>query len=244
MNSYPIIQTIGGLAKEETLFNISSNVMPNTFVLENDEPYPFYHGGNLPTGAKPISVFLMTKKKYSTEKILRISQNIFKYYDHTFDAVPGVICMNNETIPCIRLRDLHNYECIEELQKHFISEGVKFLKKRNVKTLAIIQLKKIFKLEEIGDGIYKDLDDPAMFYIKIPRQLSWRLFTQVTARVRNNVEKEDANFDAALAAIYTREILDVARIYAREMNLKRLQLIKEKYEDVIGKVEYNMQGKA
>ncbi len=243
MNSYPIIQTIGGLAKEETLFTLSSNVMPNTFVLENDEPYPFYHGGNLPTEVKPVSVFLMTKKKYSTEKILRISQNIFKYYDHKFDAVTGVICMNNETIPCIRLRELHNYECIEELQKYFLSEGVNFLKKRTLKTLAIIQLKKIFTIEEIAPGIYKDLDDPSMFYIKIPKQLSWRLFTQITARVRNNVEKEDANFDAALAAIYTRDILDVARIYAREMNLNRLKIIKEKYEDIISKVEYNMQGK-
>ena len=217
--------------------------MPNTFVLENDEPYPFYHGGNLPTEVKPVSVFLMTKKKYSTEKILRISQNIFKYYDHKFDAVTGVICMNNETIPCIRLRELHNYECIEELQKYFLSEGVNFLKKRTLKTLAIIQLKKIFTIEEIAPGIYKDLDDPSMFYIKIPKQLSWRLFTQITARVRNNVEKEDANFDAALAAIYTRDILDVARIYAREMNLNRLKIIKEKYEDIISKVEYNMQGK-
>ncbi len=239
MESNAIIQTIGGLAKEETLFNITSNVMPNTFVLENDEPYPYYHGGNLPNEAKPISVFLMTKKKYSTEKILRISQNIFSYYEHKFDAVPGVICFHNETIPCIRLRDLHNYECIEELQRHFVAEGVKFFKKRTIKALAVIQLKKLFNIVEIDKGIYRDLDDPSMFYIRLSKQLTWRMFSQISARVRNNVEKEDANFDAALAAIYTREILDVARIYAREMNITRLKTIKNKYEEIIAKIEYN-----
>ena len=65
MNPKTIIQTIGGVAKEETLFTLTTSVMPNTFVLENEEPYPGYHGKNLPSGSKPISVFLITKRKHS-----------------------------------------------------------------------------------------------------------------------------------------------------------------------------------
>jgi hypothetical protein len=233
MKTNKIVQTIGGVAKEETLFTLTTHIMPNTFVLENDEPYPFYHGINLPTEPKPVSVFLMTKDKLSTERILRINNSIRKYFDQPFDAVPGIICIHNETLPCIRLRGLDNYEIIGELQKHFFSEGIRFMKKRNIRALAVIQLKKLYNIEEIEDGIFCDVDDPSMFYIKIPKQLSWRMFTQVTARVRNNVEKEDANFDAALAAIYTKDILDVARIYAREMNVNRLKLIKLKYEEII-----------
>jgi len=73
MDKNVIIQTIGGIAKEEDLFTLTNHVMPNTFVLENEVPYPGYHGKNLPTDPIPISVFLVTKEKYSTEKILRLN---------------------------------------------------------------------------------------------------------------------------------------------------------------------------
>lgn len=237
MDKNTIIQTIGGVAKEETLFTLTNHIMPNTFVLENEVPYPGYHGKNLPIEAKPISVFLITKKKYSTEKILRITHIIKKYFEHPFDAVPGVICIQNDTIPCIRIKDLDNYDLIEELQKCFFSEGIQFMKKRNVSASAVIQLKKHFNISQIEEGIYKDIDDSSMLYIAIPRQLSWQLFVQLTQKIRNNIDKKMANFDAALATIYTREILDVVRIYAREMNTEWLKEIQNRYLEEISKLD-------
>lgn len=230
------IQTIGGVAKEESLFTLTTHVMPNTFVLENDEPYPGYHGKNLPGGTKPISVFLMTRKKYSTEKILRLTQKIRKYFEHPFDAVPGVICINNETIPCIRIRGLDNYDLIEDLQKCFFSEDVKFLKKRNVKAEAVITLKKLFDIEPIDENIFKDNDEPSTFYIRLSRQLSYGQFRQVTFRVKNNIDKDLVNFDAALAAIYTRDVMDVVRIYAKDTDMDKLKIILRTYEEEMEKL--------
>jgi hypothetical protein len=231
-----VIQTVGGVAKEENLFALTTHVMPNTCVLENEEPYPGYHH-HLPGGSKPVSVFLLTKKKYSAEKILRLQQNIRKYFGHPFDAVPGTICINNYTFPCIRIRDLDNYDRIEDLQKSFFAEGVRFHKKKNITGPAVIQLKKHFNIEKMDEGIYKDLDDAAMFYVGIPHQLSWQMFHQVTRAVRNNIEKETANFDAALAAIYTREILDVVRIYSSEADLDTLKLIQSRYNEEIRRIQ-------
>lgn len=230
------IQTIGGVAKEEILFNLTSHVMPNTFVLENDEPYPNYHGKNLPGGTKPISVFLITKKKHSTENILRLNQKIRKYYKHPFDAVPGEICLNNETIPCIRLRGLDNYELVEDLQKCFFSEGIKFLKNRTIKSKAVITLKKIFDIEPIEDNIFKDNDEPSTFYVQISRQLSYEQFRQVTFQVRNNIDKEKTNFDSALATIYTKDVMDVVRIYAKDIDVDKLRSIRQVYEEELLKL--------
>lgn len=238
MDKNIIIQTIGGVAKEETLFTLSRCIMSNTFVLENDEPYPGYHGKNLPTEAKPISIFLMTKKKYSMERILRLSNTIKKYYDHPFDAVSGAICINNDVYNCIRLRGLENYEHVEPIQKYFFSEGVKFMKKKVLKASAIIQLKKHFTIQEIDHGIYKDLEDETSYYITIPLQLSWQLFAQITFTIKNNIPKEKVNFDAGLAAIYTREILDVVRIYAHGIDIDTLKMLKEKYKEEIEKYNY------
>ena len=229
-----IIETLGGLAKEESLVTLSEHIMPNTFVLETPEPFPGYHGTNLPTDSKPISVFLILNKKYSTEKIFRISHNIKKYFTHSFDAVPGTICFHNDTVPCIRIRDLDNYELIGDLQKCFFSEGITFAKKRNIRAEGVIQLRKHFRIREIRDGIYEDMDDPAMFYLRIRQQLSWQLFMEITRKIRNNIDH--ANFDAALAAVYTRDILDFIRIYAKNISLESLKEIKEKYDQEIEKL--------
>jgi hypothetical protein len=230
------IHTIGGIAKEETLFTLTTNVMPNTFVLENDEPYPGYHGKNLPGGNEPFSVFLMTKRKHSTENILRLNQKIRSYFDRPFDAVPGTICLNNETIPCIRLRGMDTYDYIGELQKCFFSEGVKFLKSRTIKQEAVITLKKLFDIDPIDEKIFKDNDEPNTYYIRIYRQLSFEQFRKLTLNVRNNIDKENTNFDAALVAIYTKDVMDAVRIYAKEMEINKLSLILQTYEEELRKM--------
>lgn len=231
------IQTIGGVAKEEILFTLTTNVMPNTFVVENDEPYPGYHGKNLPGGTNPFSVFFMTKQKHSTESILRLNQKIRKYFDKPFDAVPGEICLNNENMPCIRVRGMDTYEYLGELQKCFFSEGVKFLKKKNIKQQAVITLKKLFDIEPIEDKIYKDNDEPSTFYIQISRQLSFEQFRKLTVNVRANVDKDKANFDAALVAIYTKDVMDAVRIYAKDIDVEKLKLILTTYEEELKKME-------
>lgn len=226
MKNGRIIETLGGLAKEEKLKTLSDHIMPNTFVLETEEPFPGYHGANLPSDARPISAFLITRTKYSPEKILRLAHIIKKYFPHQFDAVPGKICMRNELLPCIRVRGFSNYELIGDLQKCFFSEGIEFAKKRNVESDAVIQLKKHFTIEEIDEDIYRDLDEHSTYYFCIPKQMSWQLFQKLTQIVRNNTS---ANFDGAMAAIYSKNILDVVRIFAPGISLDTLKQLKTRY---------------
>lgn len=226
MKNKRIIETLGGLAKEEKLKTLTEHIMPNTFVLETEEPFPGYHGANLPTDSKPISAFLITRTKYSPEKILRIAHIIKKYFAHHFDAVPGKICMQNEILPCIRVRGFNSYELIGALQKCFFSEGIEFSKKRNISADAVIQLKKHFTIEEIEDEIFRDLDEHSTYYLRIQKQMSWQLFLKVTQIVRNNTS---ANYDGALAAIYTREILDVVRVFSPGITIETLKKLKQRY---------------
>ncbi|MCB8995037.1 MAG: hypothetical protein H6538_05475 [Bacteroidales bacterium] len=233
MKKGTLIETLGGLAKEERLKTLADHIMPNTYVLETEEPFPGYHGANLPTEAKPISAFLITRTKYSPEKILRLTHIIKKYFPHTFDAVPGKICMQNDVLPCIRLRGFTNYELIGELQKCFFSEGIEFAKRKNVSADAVIQLRKHFTIEEIDEEIYRDVDEHSTYYFRIPKQMSWQLFLKVTEVVRHNTA---ADFDAAMAAIYTRDILDVVRIYATGISIETLKELKKRYTQELEKL--------
>ena len=224
---------MGSIAKVEKLEPLTNNVLENTFVLEEIEPFHGYHGANLPTGYNPMAVYLVLTKKVSTVKIMRITQKIHKYYKPVFDGTAAEININNDVFYCIRLRNLKNYTIISELQKNYIPEGLKFMKKRKIQGAGIIEIKKHFELEKIEDGIYKDLEDPLMYYLQIPVHLTWSVFLEITTSIKHNLD--DLSFDGALGAIYMKEVTEVVRIFAKDLSIPDLQMIRQKYVEELKK---------
>jgi hypothetical protein len=233
MTGNKLIETMGSIAKVEKLETLNNNILENTLVLEEVEPFPGYHGANLPTGYNPTAVYLMIKKKISSIKIIRITQEIRKYFKHEFDGTAANICINNDVFSAIRLRNLEDIKILPELQKNYMYEGIKFVKKRKIKGEGIIELKKHFELEALGEGIYKDLEDPLMYYLRIPKQLSWQVFLEVTTSIKHNLD--NLNFDGALGSIYLKDIIDVVRIFAKDMGLEDLSRIRQQYLDELRK---------
>jgi hypothetical protein len=228
-----IIETMGTIAKVDKLQTLKDNILENTLVLDEIEPFPGYHGSNLPTGYNPKAVYLILKKKISTIRIMRISQAIYKYCKHDFDGTAANICINNDVFDCIRLRRLKSYNIIPEIQKNYMHEGMKYMKKRQISGEGIIEIKKHFELEILEDGIFKDLEDPLMYYLEIPRQLNWQMFLEITTSIKHNLD--DLLFDGALGSIYMREIKDVVRIFARDIELRDLNAIRSHYLEELRK---------
>ncbi len=228
-----IIETMGSITKVEKLETLNNNILENTLVLEEIEPFPGYHGANLPTGYNPTAVYLITRIKHSTVQLLRITQEIRRHFKHKFDGTAAEICINNDVFNCIRLRSLENYTIIPELQKCFIYEGLKFMKKRKIKGEGIINLKKHFELEKLGDGIFKDLVDPLMYYLEIPRHINWQLFLDITTSIKHKID--NLNFDAALGALYLKDITEVVRIFTKDMGVEDLRAIQDKYLEELRK---------
>ena len=233
MSTTRIIETMGSISKVEKLETLDSNILENTLVLEEIEPFPGYHGANLPTGYNPCAVYLVNKKKHSPVKILRMTQEIRKSVKFELDGTSAEICINNDVFSCIRLRNLPEYSIIPELQKNYMHEGLKFRKKKKISGEAIIELNKHFELERMDEGIYKDMLDPLMYYIEVPRHLTRRLFLEITATIRHNID--NLNFDAAVGAIYLKDIIEVVRIFAKDVSREDLKVIQEKYIDEIRK---------
>ena len=233
MSGIKMIETMGSIAKVEKLETLNSNILENTLVLEEVEPFPGYHGANLPSGYNPTAVYLIIKKKLPSIKIIRITQEIRKYFKHEFDGTAANICINNEVFSAIRLRNLEDIKILPELQKNYMYEGIKFVKKRKIKGDGIIELKKHFELEALGEGIYKDLEDPLMYYLRIPKHLSWQVFLEITTSIKHNLD--NLNFDAALGSIYLKEIIDVVRIFAKDMELNDLSMIRQQYLEELRK---------
>ena len=234
METRLIIETIGSIAKVEKLCSINSKIMPNTLVLENMEPFPGYHGENLPVDAPPAFIFLAVTSKLSLEKVKRLTQQIKKYCKVRFDATMAKVCIQNDVCYTVRIKDLESYDLIPEIQGCFFDEGIQFRKAKNISDEALIQVKKHFVLEKIEDGIYKDLEESLMYYLQVPVQLKWKMLFNITKNLKNNMDF--TNFDAALGAIYFREVLDVIRIYGNDLDVDKLKQLRQKYLAEIDKI--------
>jgi hypothetical protein len=227
-------ETFGTVVKEEILKTVDHYILANSFVLENLEPYPGYHGNNLPIDKKPDTFFLVTEGEFSPEKIFRVADCIKPSLNIYFDACLAKICIGNDTYSSIRIRDLNRYEPVEEIQKRFMEYGFKFHKFKNIETIALIELKKIFNIEEINNSIFKDKDG-LLYYIRIQKQFKWSDFKNLTRWVKNNME--DNNFDAALAVVYAKEVYDFIRIYEKNITPERLETIKNKFLEGISNLQ-------
>jgi len=229
-----MIETVGTIAKEENVKTVEHFILPNSFVLQNIEPFSGYHGSNLPIDDRPDTFFMITTEAHSMEKIVRVADNIMQYTDFKFRASTGSICIGNDSYSFIRIRGLDSYEPIEEVQRYFFDSGIKYQKSKKVDSNALIELKKMFILEQLNENTYKDREDD-MHYLDIGRQLTWGRFKSVTRWVKNNLN--DGNFDAAIAVVYANKVLDLVRIYAQNVEVDRLEEIRLKYVEGIQRTD-------
>ena len=125
-----------------------------------------------------------------------------------------------------------NFSKLEEIQNYYRDNGLVYMKKRKIQAQGVIQIKKIFKVEELNDHILKDTE-PDMYYLKINKQITWSNFRTITGKVKNNLES--SSFDAALAVIYGSEVLDLIRVYAKDISMENLEEIHEKYKEMVTK---------
>ena len=229
MNQKILLETIGTIEKKEMLGPVGYKEL----VLEAFQPFPGYHGTNIPDHIKPNSLFAITRSKYTEEKIIRAIQKIKSERGFSFDGSPGMVTLYNMLNPCIRFKDLDTYDELPPILKAFEDEGIEFMSNRKIEPYTgIIKVKKYFLVEVLSDYLFKDAEDPNMHYFSIPIQLRFNQFEKITIDLKNNLE--DSRFDAALGTIFRKTgVIDVIRIYDDKCTPEKLDLIRSKYLQAI-----------
>ncbi len=226
------LETVGTVSKKEHL-SVADMDNCKILILENTEPFPGYHGLNLPKENKAESLFLVTKSAYNDEKIIRAIQHIKKQNPElTFDGTPGTINLYNSPVGVVRIKDM-SYEAVPLLVKLFENEGISFKKKKKLPPYqCTIKIRKFFKMQQVEEGIYRDTDIKEMYYLVIPKALRWNSFEKITMEIKYNME--DNNYDAAMVSVfYEHGILDLVRIYDQKYSIEKLRTIRKKYLEKI-----------
>lgn len=211
------IEIFGSIEKEEHLVSLEKNILPGTMVLETAKPFKGYYSED-PADTVPQTIFFVLENTYSAEEIIRVAQKIKSYSKQDFDAVKADVEIFNKTYTTIRVYDLNNYQEIPQIQKSFKSEGFKMKSKfGNINDDCTIKLKKVFLVEQFGDGLYMNRGKSKMGYFSVPENIPYQMFQDIVKQVKNNWNGR--SFDAAKGAFFKRSgIQEIIRIYSNRIN--------------------------
>lgn len=228
----------GYVDKEEIVNSLDHSIMPGTFVVEINHPFPGYYAEAMKEYSKPRSVLLMSKKKNTWEKTLRTAAKVNKFLDFKLNASVAEMYVGNQTHQAVRIKGMNRFEDIKTVQQAFTEEGFRFIKKRGKykDETVVIKVKKFYSLNQAGEGLYFDDKQQEMAYVEIPSRLNWELFRKITAKIKNNIN--DNNYDAALATFYMNDgIQDIVRIFKPNNNAALLGEIRTAYLNEIARYE-------
>lgn len=234
--SEKIMQSIGTVTKKEQLAAVENETNCKALLLENQAPYPGYHGSTVPDYLEPDSIFAVTKLMYNDERLIRCIQTVKKHAAYSkFDAVPGTIYIQNQLANVLRFKRLP-YALVGDIIHEFEACGIEFRKAKKVSPYtSIIRIRKFFSIKEVGDGIFQDMGEQCISYIKLPVMLRWSTFEKITLNMKYNME--DRNFDAAQTSLYDVEgLVDFVRIYDKDSCQGKLLHIKQSYFEAIEKL--------
>jgi len=224
------IEVSGTITKKESLVSINPGISHNALVLETVHAFPGYNG-IVPEEKVPGSLFLVTKKKYAKEAIIRSAMAFKKSLKMDLDMASARIMLQNNEVFAIRIKGLSNYTILPQLVQALYDEGYLFQKSKSIKEFSsIIQVKKESLLQELEPGFYHDLTDTETHYFELKEELKWYAFEKAILDIKYNTS--DSNFDAALASFYrAKGLVDVVRIYKKDISIDELKAIKKKLCD-------------
>ena len=223
-------ELIGKIIKQENIDTIDKNKIPRTFVINVPDPYKSYYS-RFTDIDKPVAVIFVTKSINSFEKILRVTKKINDTYNLELAGAKCEVTIKSRKLNGVRVRGINRFTDVAQVQQYYQDEGFEFLKSESFSnTEAIIRINRFFEIEELDKGIYKSIIEDDVFYVELPKFISWEEFKRVTVGVKNNMI--DSSFDIAKGILYMNGgITEIVRVAKPKATVDLLKTIQQKYID-------------
>ena len=221
-------ELIGKIIIQENIDTIDENKLPGTFVINVPDPYKNYYG-RFTEIVKPVSIIFVTKTPNSFEKILRVTKKINEKYNLKLDGAKCEVTMNSRKLDGVRVKGINRFHEIGQIQQYYKDEGYDFAKSEKFKsTEVLIRINRFFNVDEVEKGIYHSHNEDEVYYIEVPRYMSWEEFKKITQEIKHNIP--DANYDIAKGIFYVNHgITEILRVVKPKATMELLKTIKKKY---------------
>lgn len=221
-------ELIGKIIIQENVDTIERNKIPRTFVINVPDPYKTYYS-RFTSINKPSSIIFVSKAPNSFEKILRVTTKINEKYDLSLDGAKCEITLGSRKLPGMRLKGIDRYSDIQQIQEYYTDEGFEFARSESFKDKdALIRINRFFNISEIKPGIYKSNLEEDVYYVTIPRFMTWDEFRTFTFEIKNNIA--DSNYDIVKGIFYRDfTITEMLRIIKPKIGVDMLEAIQNKY---------------
>lgn len=223
-------ELIGKIIKQENIDTIDRNKIPRTFVINVPDPYKSYYS-RFTDIDKPVAVIFVTKSPNSFEKILRVTQKINEQYNLELSGAKCEVTIKSRKLNGVRVKGINRFTDVAQVQQYYLDEGFEFVKSESFNnTEAIIRINRFFVIDELDKGIYKSQIEEDVFYVELPKFISWEEFKETTIAVKNNLT--DTSYDVAKGILYVNGgITEIVRIVKPKATVEVLKVIQQKYID-------------
>lgn len=222
------LEYIGKIIKQENIDTVDENKIPKTFVINVPNAYDSYYSRFTDIN-KPDSIIFVTKTPNSFEKILRVTASINKKYGLNLDGAKCEVNIGSRKLNGIRIKGINRYPEIVTIQEYYAAEGYEFAKSEKFKDVdSLIRINRFFNIEKLAEGIFKSNTEDDVYYVTVPRYMTWEEFRKITFEIKNNIA--DKNYDIAKGIVYIDGgIKEFLRIVKPKYTLESIQLIRDKY---------------
>ena len=225
-----VLSGFGSIIKKEFVRNLKIRGLKNYMILESADPFPEAHVRHKSSFVK---FYFLPFEAESLDQDTKIAAHSAEgQIGGDLASALGDITIGEQTYHAIRLRNVSE-KLLPLLIKAYENSGIRLLPAGDaVRDYASIRIEKFFHLEEIGDGLFTDLDDPQIGYLEIPRKLKWEDLESLCQAVKQ--ETNHPNFDCAFGNISKHgEQTEVIRFYAPDMDEEVLREIGSCFRKIV-----------
>ena len=220
----------GKITIQENIEILENNKIPRTFVAHIPNPLKAYYSRFTDIN-KPNSILLFTKGSFSREKIIRVTNMLNEDNPDTpIVSAKARVLVGNRTYHAIRLKGIRRFNHIEEIQSFYQNHGFEFEKNNRYRgeVNALVRIARFFNINRIDAGIFNCEDMDNVYYIEMPKPISWNEFSKITFEIKNNIQSP--NYDVVKGMFYTNtKVVDFIRIMKADATIEQLKDIQERY---------------
>jgi len=233
MNS-PAFSGYACFSQKLKIARFTGTELNNLLVLESDPEQGCFFGGSLSEQMRTANdhhLYLVAHKTTPCfqDRIIRQAHYIENEQKLNLHISPVQMIFENETHSCVRTR-VNELGLLRDFIENLEDLGIKLLCGRQYKHLkpfvSLVQFKKHIELEQLDEGVYRNINDKNSHFVEIPSDIDYSLFETMIEGVRNNCELN--MFNMALVYFHLKDrIMDLVAIYSRECDEERLPWLVE-----------------